>query len=119
LEDERKAAQAENEEDDDYYEEEEGKEDAGAAKTQARQGARGRGRRFGEEEPRKRKAPRGEFEGSDDDEEESYDTAPASNNPYSKPSRGGGQQVNQGKRGGAKQGGKNKMEFDDDNFPAL
>lgn len=125
LEHERQAAQAEYEEDDGYYEEEDKRPfddagDAGASKSHGRQGARGRGRRFGEDEPRKRKAPRGEFEGSDDDEEETYETAAASNNPYSKPSRGGGQQVNQGKRGGAKHGGKNRMEIiDDDNFPAL
>uniref|UniRef100_A0A7S3CIP3 Uncharacterized protein n=1 Tax=Strombidium rassoulzadegani TaxID=1082188 RepID=A0A7S3CIP3_9SPIT len=54
---------------------------------------------------------RGEFEGSDDENE--FEDA------YSKPKRGGGQQVNQVTRGGRGGNIKNLMKYDDDEFPTL
>lgn len=94
MEAERKAAEAEE-----YGEEEETKD-----------GHRGRDDR-GDARQRDRKGGEwGEFEGSDDD----Y-TAP-SDSAYSKPSRGGGQQINAGRKG---RGGKTTLALDEDNFPTL
>lgn len=113
------------EEDDEYYEEDDGgyeetrKEEAGRSSLRGNQGRGGkqnndRDWKQGNNDPRKRKAPKAEFEA--DDSDEGYGNS-AGWDPYSKPSRGGGQQVNQGKRGG-KRGG-NKMDFNNEDFPAL
>lgn len=94
---------------------EDGKDKGGPPKG----GNRGRGSRPGDRdrkpnEPKKRRAPRGEFESKDDYEEELQESKI---DPYSKPSRGGGQQVNQSKKG---KPGKKEMDLDnDEDFPAL
>ena len=101
LEAERKAAEEEE-----YGEEEESKE-------ADRSGQRARGDRgFGGESRQKdRKGGEwGEFEGSDDEYVAPSDSA------YSKPSRGGGQQINAGRKG---RGGKTTLALDEDNFPTL
>lgn len=106
LERERRAEEG-FDDDDGYGEEDDGFNEEGkeaAASKGPRAGHRGndyRGKKFGY---------------GDDDYEDRTQTK---HDPYTKPSRGGGQQVNQAKRGG-KQGGKKKMEFDnDEDFPAL
>lgn len=110
MEAERKAAEALEE----YGEEEETKETV--HDDDRRQSHRGRGGFGGNRGDRgdevrpKRVEPKGEwgeFEGSDDDYEESA---------YTKPSRGGGQQVNAGRKG---RGGKGTLALDEDNFPTL
>ena len=118
LERDRRAAEGFDDEDDEYGDEDGGYDDGReASKAAGRSGGRGRGGRPGDRDARRRRAPKGEFEASDDDDD---DDRAAANDPYSKPSRGGGMQVNAGKRGGHRQGGKNKMEFNnDDDFPAL
>ena len=58
-----------------------------------------------------KKKPKGEFEGSDDEEEESFKSA------YDKPSRGGGQIA--GGRGGKGKKGRNAMAMNDSDFPTL
>lgn len=125
LERERKAAQEYG--DEGYYDEEDGYDEGkdGASKGPARGGAGAnrstamtseRDRKRGND-PRKRRG-KGDFQGSDEDEEEEKEK-PAFRDPYAKPSRGGGQQVNQSKRGG-KQGGRKEMDLDDEeDFPAL
>ena len=52
------------------------------------------------------------FDGSDSED------APTQS-AYSKPSRGGGQQVNRGGRGRGGRGGKTSLALDEDNFPTL
>ena len=124
---EREAREAQGFEDEDgYYDEDEGLMDDGkeaaASKAPLRGGARGRASKPGDRDwkgnnDRKRKALKGEFEASDDDDEEEKEESPI--DPYSKPSRGGGKQVNQGKNAGRGRGGKNKMEFNDEDFPSF
>lgn len=120
LERERKAAQEYG--DEGYYDEEDGYDEGkdGASKGQARSGNRGPTGMTGERDKKRGNDPRkkrgkGDFQGSDEDEEEEKEK-PVFRDPYAKPSRGGGQQVNQSKR----KGGKKEMDLDDEeDFPAL
>jgi len=114
MEAEKKAAEAEEE----YgYEDHEENKDANDDGSR-RQSHRGRGGKFvsdrGDQDGGyfskfNKKKPRGEFEGSDDEEtpDSTY---------YSKPLRGGGKQVG---GGSTKQNAKKNLALDEDNFPTL
>jgi len=59
-----------------------------------------------------RKKPKGEFEGSDED-----DDIPSFKSAYDKPSRGGGQVAGRGGKGG--KGGRKAMAMNESDFPSL
>jgi len=124
LERERKAAE------EDEYGEEEKSQPTDGRRYRGRGGGRfgggDRDRKYGDNSPPAKpkddggyfgkkfgtKKPKGEFEGSDDDEEDTYKSA------YDKPSRGGGQVAGgRGGKGGKK--GKNAMAMNDSDFPTL
>jgi hypothetical protein len=123
LERERREAQGFDDDDGYYDQDDEGvqdDQDASTSKAPLRGGGRGRGGgKTGDRERKvntdRRRKVRGEFEASDDEEEK--EESPL--DPYSKPSRGGGKQVNQGKSAGRGRGGKNKMELNDEDFPSF
>lgn len=117
IEAEKKAA----EEEEYGYEDEEVKEETNQRDRQSHRGRGGASRGFGDRQNeedggyfskynKKGKQTKGEFEGSSDEEEYSYNTAA-----YSKPQRGGGKQVGGG-GGGSK---KVALALDEDNFPTL
>lgn len=115
---EREAREAQGYGDEEYYDEEDGPQQDDKDKAQTRAPPRG-GRNAGDRDRKvntdKRRKVKGEFEASDDEEEK--EESPI--DPYSKPSRGGGKQVNQGKNAGRGKGGKNKMDLNDEEFPSL
>ena len=82
MEEERKKQLAEQ-----YGEEEANEEENQEERKQSHRGRGGMSKGYGDRKQR----DRGEFDGSDDEDEYSFQNA------YTKPSRGGGQQVNRGK----------------------
>lgn len=103
IEEERRKEQIE------LYGEEEDKEEEDQEERKHSHRGRGGFKGFGD----KKYKDRGEFDGSDDEDEVSFQNA------YTKPSRGGGQQINRGKVASRGRGAKVPQINDDDDFPTL
>ena len=92
-----------------YGEEEDKEEEGQEERKHSHRGRGGANKGFGDRKHR----DRGEFDGSDDEDEYSFQNA------YTKPSRGGGQQVNRGKVASRGRGARVPQINDDDDFPTL